>query len=407
MDCEVAIVGAGAAGIAAARRLHELGRSVVLIEASNRVGGRAWTVEIADMPLDLGCGWLHSAERNPLVDVGRSSGFTIERGQAAWGQQWHDLGFSPAEQAGANAAWSALEERMADNPPASDVAGDALQPHGEWNAYCHALSGYMNGAPLDRLSIADFLAYDNAASDANWRVREGYGNLIAASLPVVPLRLSCPVRRVALTKDGVELVTDRGTIAARAALITASTNVLARGAIAFDGHADEHLHAAGKLPLGIADKLFLELHGEHGLEAETHLLGNPRDANTGSYYISAMGRPVIEGFFGGTGAMLIERAGPQEAFAFAVDELSAVLGNNIRRHLRPLIASFWCRTDWIGGSYSHALPGHAYAREILAQPIDDRLFFAGEATHATDFSTVHGAWESGMRAARQIVERLT
>jgi len=193
---------------------------------------------------------------------------------------------------------------------------------------------------------------------------------------------------------------------ARAAVITVSTNMLAGGAIRFDTQADDHLHAASSLPLGIADKLFLELHSNHGLEPETHLLGNPRNPETGSYYIRPFGRPLIEGFFGGTGAILTEGAGVSGAFAFALDELSALLGSGIRRHLRPLAATSWCRTDWIGGSYSHALPGHAAAREVLARPIDDRLFFAGEATHPSDFSTAHGAWESGLRAGREIASSI-
>ncbi|MBY5834915.1 FAD-dependent oxidoreductase (plasmid) [Rhizobium leguminosarum] len=401
MDYEVAIVGAGAAGIAAAKELADAGRSVIILEASNRVGGRAWTIELAGMPLDMGCGWLHSAERNPLVAIGRGAGFNIERGPTAWQGQWRDLGFSQDERAAAAAAWTALEERMRTNPPASDRASDALEPDGKWNAYCQSLSGYMNGAPLDRLSVADFLAYDNAATDANWRVHEGYGSLISAAVPAVALHLSTPVRRVTLTANGVQLETDRGPVTSGTAIITASTTVLTRGAIILDPEADDHLHAASQLPLGLADKLFLELHGNHGLEPETHLLGDPQNAETGSYYIRPLGRPVVEGFFGGNGAVVIERAGLVEAFAFALDQLSSLLGSNIRRHLRPLAASSWCRTDWIGGSYSHALPGHAGARAVLARPVGDRLFFAGEATHQSDFSTAHGAWESGLRAADQ------
>ncbi|WP_457301760.1 flavin monoamine oxidase family protein [Phyllobacterium sp. P5_D12] len=406
MDYDVAIVGAGAAGIATARRLAAARRSVILIEASDRPGGRAWTLELAGMPLDMGCGWLHSAERNPLVAVGRATGFTIAEGRTAWQRQWRNLGFTPEDQVAASVAWNALEKRMRDNPAASDRASDSLPLNGEWNAYCQSVSGYMNGAPLDRLSIADFLAYDDASTDSNWRVREGYGNLVAANLPDVPLRLSCPVRRVALNDHGVRLETDRGTIDALTAVITVSTNVLASGAIAFDAAADEHLHAASNLPLGLADKLFFELHGNHGLESETHLLGNPRSSDTGSYYIRPFGRSLIEGFFGGTGAVTIERAGLLDAFAFARDELSSLLGNNVHSHLRPIAASSWCRTDWIRGSYSHALPGYASARKTLARPIGDRLFFAGEATHAFNFSTAHGAWESGIRAAEELLPLL-
>lgn len=404
MDYDVAVIGAGAAGIASARRLNAAGRSVVILEASNRVGGRAWTIELAGMPLDMGCGWLHSAERNPLVAIGREAGFTIERGPNAWQNQWRDLGFSPDERAAAADAWEALEERLRANPPPSDRASDALESDGEWNAYCQSLSGYLNGALLERISVTDFLAYDNAATDANWRVHEGYGSLIGAAVPDVTLRLSTPVRRVSLADQGVRLETDRGPLTAGAAIVTVSTAVLARGKIAFDPDLDDHLHAAGQLPLGLADKLFMELIGNHGLEPETHLLGDPRSDQTGSYYIRPLGRPVVEGFFGGKGAVVIESEGPLDAFAFALDQLSSLLGNDIRRHLRPLVASSWCRTDWVGGSYSHALPGHAGARIILARPVGGRLFFAGEATHQSDFSTAHGAWESGIRAAEEMLE---
>jgi len=241
MDYDVAVVGAGAAGIAAARRLLAAGRSVVLLEASDRAGGRAWTMELAGMPLDMGCGWLHSAERNPLVAIGKDANFTIEQGPTAWKTQWRDLGFPPSGQAAAEAAWNALDERLRADPPASDRASDALEPDGRWNAYCNSLSGYMNGAALDRLSIADFLAYDNAASNANWRVHEGYGNLIAAALPKVEVRLSTPVRSILPDGQRIRLATGRGQIKARAAIVTVSTNVLASGVIAFGAEVDDHL----------------------------------------------------------------------------------------------------------------------------------------------------------------------
>src|SRR5579862_537262 len=96
-DYDVAIVGAGAAGVAAARRLAEDGRSVIVVEASDRVGGRAWTLGIAGMPLDLGCGWLHSADRSPMPALAEAAGFSVDRVQSAWRARYRDLGFTPAE----------------------------------------------------------------------------------------------------------------------------------------------------------------------------------------------------------------------------------------------------------------------------------------------------------------------
>jgi monoamine oxidase len=119
-----------------------------------------------------------------------------------------------------------------------------------------------------------------------------------------------------------------------------------------------------------------------------------------------LGRPVIEAFVGGPGAEALEREGQAAAHAFAMDELAALLGNDARRALRPLAASGWRRQGHVGGSYSHALPGHAGARAVLAAPFEERLFFAGEATHATDFSTAHGAYQSGERAAVEALAAL-
>src|SRR4051794_36861120 len=191
-ETEVVIVGGGAAGIAAARRLHDAGIDCLLVEARPRLGGRAWTVSNgATFPLDLGCGWLHSADRNPWVDIAEASGFAVDRRTPAWRRQYRDLGFSRAEQDAADEAFGAWHNRLVEAPPRSDCAADALEPHGAWNAYLQAISGYISGAELERISIADYLAYDAASTGCNWRAPAGYGKLIAASLPAtVALRLS-------------------------------------------------------------------------------------------------------------------------------------------------------------------------------------------------------------------------
>jgi monoamine oxidase len=115
------------------------------------------------------------------------------------------------------------------------------------------------------------------------------------------------------------------------------------------------------------------------------------------------GQPCIEGFFGGRFASELEDAGAGAIAAQAIDEIVAMLGSDFRRRLKPLAESRWAKDPFARGSYSHALPGHAGDRAVLATPVDGRLFFAGEATSANFFTTAHGARDSGERAAREVM----
>jgi monoamine oxidase len=401
---DVVIIGGGAAGIGAARRLARTDLSTLILEASPRLGGRAWTHEIAGLHLDLGCGWFHSAERNAWVTLAEAAGFPVDRSKAQWGVQYRDLGFPQEAQAVAHQAFGAWLQVLEQSPPASDCAADALFVAGEWANYIRAIGGFISGASLERISIADYLAYDEASSENNWRTPAGLGALVASSFPPqVALRLATPVESVSLDATGVKLATRAGVIHARAVILTVSTAVLAGHGLKLPGQLEPWREAASRLPLGRNEKLFLEISGAAPFAPESQLLGNPRDERTGSYYIRPLGSPVIECFFGAQGARLVDEGGAPAAFDFALEQLSALFGSNIRTLLRPLAASSWTRMNYIGGAYSCALPGHAAARKTLALPFDNRVFFAGEATCPGDFSTVHGAYDSGVRAANEVI----
>jgi monoamine oxidase len=407
-DVDIVIVGGGAAGVGAARRLAGSGLSTLLLEATSRLGGRACTQEIRGLDLDLGAGWLHSADRNSWATMARSAAIPLDQSRAAWGAQYRNLGFTAAEQA---AAWQAFEswtQRLAAPPPASDCAADALDPSSEWNAHIRAIVSFISGATLERLSAADYVAYDESSSENNWRLRTGYGALIAGSFPrEVALRLATPVESIELAAQGLTIGTPTGSIRARAAILTVSTAVLAGDSIKLPQQLRPWREAAAKLPLGLNEKLFLEILGESPFEAETHVTGNPRDECTASYYIRPFGSPVVECFFGGGRARLLNEQGLAAGFAFAIDQLGSLFGSDIRARLRPLAASSWTRKTRVGGAYSYALPGQVGARKALAQSFEQRLFFAGEATSASDFSTAHGAHDSGVRAAREAIAALT
>jgi len=144
----------------------------------------------------------------------------------------------------------------------------------------------------------------------------------------------------------------------------------------------------------------------HALPIEGHLFGRTDSTATASYHLRPFGLPYIEAYFGGRLAADLEGEGAGALAAFAIDQLCAALGSEIRQTVTVLLETAWRADPWALGSYSHALPGHAGDRAILAEPVDGRLFFAGEATHPSFFSTAHGAWESGLRAAEEALGAL-
>jgi monoamine oxidase len=164
--------------------------------------------------------------------------------------------------------------------------------------------------------------------------------------------------------------------------------------------------AARGLPLGVDDKVTVALSEPEALPKDGNLRGATMRTAMGTYHLRPFGQPCIEGFFGGRFARELEDAGDGALSAQAIDEIAAFLGNDFRRKLKPLAQSRWANDPFARGSYSHALPGHAGMRAVLAAPVDGRLFFAGEATSPNFFSTAHGARDSGERAAAEVLETL-
>jgi monoamine oxidase len=401
---EVAVVGAGAAGIGAATQLAAARISFMVFEARGRVGGRAYTIaDNAPFPLDLGCGWLHSADRNPWTRIAAEAGFTIDKTLPAWGSQSFNLGFSAEDQtAFALASRRFHERREAIGPKDTDCsAAELLEPNCSFNTLLNAISSYVNGVELNLVSVQDSNRY--ADSGVNWRVAEGYGTAIAAQTAGLPIRLNCPVTLIDHSGKRLAVETALGTLRADAVILTVPTPLIAAQGIRFRPELTDKIAAASVLPLGLADKLVIAVEVPELLPVDGHLIGNPNRTATGSYHLRPFGRPLIEGFFGGQLAHELEAAGPGALFDFAVGELVELFGSSIRGRLRPLVETGWGRDPFARGSYSYALPGHADARAVLAAPLDGRVFFAGEACSPHDFTTAHGAYLSGIEAADEVI----
>ncbi len=407
-EVDVAVIGAGAAGIAAARRLVEAaGVSVLVLEGRERPGGRAWTVDAGGYPADLGCEYLHSADRNVLVPLAERFGLALNRSRPAWTTRLSRSG----ETKEAEADWLRAREayywaiHRAALEPEDRPASTVLEPGGRWNALFEATSTWANAVELEELSVKDNDRYEN--TELNWRVLKGLGFLFVALAEGLPIAFDAAVSRVEHHGGRIRLATARGTVSADRIIVTVPTSAIAGEHLVFDPELPDKIAAAAGLPLGLANKLFLRLDGAlPGAEDELFLVGSTQRRETMSYQVRPLGRPRINCFFGGRFAAQLERDGIAAMAAFAADELAGLLGNDIRRQLSPLTASAWRSDPFARGSYSYARPGHADDRARFATPVDNRLFFAGEACSPHFFSTAHGAYETGTAAAEAALASL-
>jgi monoamine oxidase len=406
-EFEVVIIGGGAAGVAAARRLHEAGVEALIVEARDRLGGRAWTfVDPSGFALDLGCGWLHSADHNPWREIAEARGFTIDRTPPPWTRPYAQSGFPKSEQAAFVEALMSFRQRSDDagEKGPDRAASTLLEPGGRWNEMLNAVSTFYSGAELDRVSIRDLALYDDTG--VNWRVAEGYGTVVAGHAAGLPAKFGCKAKRVDHSGAEIRIETEQGALHAAAVIVTLPSNILAEEPEFFFPALPEKSEAAAGLPLGLADKLFLSLADADQFEKDSRCFGHTDRAETAAYHVRPFGRPIIEGYFGGPLAAELEKGGVDAFFDFALGELAGLFGADFARRVKPIHAHGWRSDPLARGSYSYALPGKADCRPALAAPVEDRLFFAGEACSTHDFSTAHGAYRTGLVAAAQAIAAL-
>ena len=242
-DVDVVVIGAGLAGLGAATALRDAGRSALVLEASDRIGGRAWTTypgALGGVWFDMGAVWLHSAEINPLVPIARAAGDPLLRSDELRVERTF-VGTREAtaeEYADYAGAWQRFEDRAAemlrtrDDVPMAEVARS--MPDDPWAVTVETWEGpIICVASADEFSLRDW--HRNVLSGSNLVPQGGIGAFVARRLGEgLDIRLRTPVTRVIWGGSGVAVETPRGTVTARSAIVTVSTGVLGAGAIAFD-----------------------------------------------------------------------------------------------------------------------------------------------------------------------------
>src|SRR6266436_6078723 len=409
-EADIVVIGAGAAGIAAARRIQAANRRVIVVEATGQIGGRCLTdTRTFDVPFDRGARWLHNPDTNPMIRLARSAGLDMStppfgqkirvgRRNARAGETEEFL----AALVRANRAIDEASRGKADVSCASALPRDL----GDWATTAEfVLGANATGKDLKDVSVMDKVR----AGDRNavFACRQGLGTLIAKLGEQVPLSLSTPASRIAWSNRDVTVETPAGKIAARAAVITVSSNVLAAGNIRFTPDIPKrHLDAAAKLSLGSYDHIALQLPGNPlGLGRDEIIIEQSNSTRTALLFANMGSSSLCSIDVAGSFGRDLSAQGEKAMIAFAVEWLTKLFGSEAASAVKKSSATRWNAAPFVLGAMSAAMPGGQPSRRVLSEPIGC-VFLAGEATHETLWGTVDGAWESGERAAEAALRRI-
>jgi len=408
-EADIVVIGAGAAGIAAARRIMAANRKVIVVEAASQIGGRCQTdVTTFDVPFDRGARWMHNPETNPMIRLARAAGLEIVTAPSGQkiriGRRYARAGETEEFLAALVRANRAIDEasRRLDVSCASVLPKDL----GDWAGTAEfVLGANFAGKDLKEVSVVDKVR----AQDRNTAIacRQGLGTLIAKLGEQVPLSLSTPANRISWGSRDVTVETPSGKIAARAAIITVSSNVLAAGNIKFNPDIPKRtLDAAAKLSLGSYDRIALRMPGNPlGLARDDVIIEQSNSTRTALLYANIGSSSLCSIDVAGSFGRDLSAQGEKAMVAFAVEWLTKLFGSDAAAAVKKSSATRWNAAPYALGAMSAAGPGTQASRKVLSEPVGC-MYLAGEATHETLWGTIDGAWESGERAAEAALRRI-
>jgi monoamine oxidase len=419
---DVVIVGAGMAGLTAARAVAEAGLRVLVVEAQERIGGRILTEHVGGEALELGAEFIHGRPPELWALIDEAALETYERGGAQicfedgalnqCGSEMEEI-FEPLEK---------LEHFDGPDISFAEYLDREKVPEEDRDR----MIGYVEGfnAADHRVVSAASLGAQQKAEDASegdriYRLRGGYDQLPAyLSRRIVEhngkVQTGAPVKSIHWQPGHVEIVTDAASCQAAKAVVTLPLGVLQSGSVIISPKPDLALTAASRLRMGQVCRFTLLFHEpfwksispQPGLSEMSFLFSfsemppvwwtpHPETSNS------------ITGWVGGPRSQALASMNAEELGVHACATLASIFGlthNHIHGLLLGCYTHDWQNDAFIGGAYSYVAAGGLDASRQMSEPVANTLFFAGEHTDITGhWGTVHAAMRSGLRAAAQIL----
>ena len=416
MQSDVIIIGAGSAGLSAAKELSKQGVSFIVVEASHRIGGRAYSEEIApDVWFDLGCAYLvagsdaenHIDESNPFIDFAKSQGAVVEEYKYDSHYIYNGKPLNDNEMKAQEAFYRDCDEAIQSSVEGGDdcAISELIDLENPYATPYIDMMAVTAPKDLDEASATDF--FHKVEETRSFNALRGYGNLVAQWGSDVKVSLNTKVESVDWSEKDVLVKTVRGSMRARCLISTVSNGILAAQHIQFKPRLpDWKIEAVQGVPMGAENKIGVHFTKDvFGPGASGYYQCWSSEAQGAYIDVNLNSTHVVSVFMGGRFSIWMESQGQQAAHEFAVDRIADIFGNDIRQSVSRSIVTAWVTDPWTLGSYASALPGQFHQREFLPLAINNKLFFAGEATARAN-GACHGAYWSGIRAARDVAKVL-
>ena len=408
---DVVVIGAGAAGLSATAELIRRNISVLCIEGMNRIGGRCYTdVSTFGVPADHGAHWLHGHKQNEIAIFGKKhkDKFKIYK------EPDRSVVYDGRKKVNENKLWKIYKKiekitESSSDKPFMDLIPEKIKKN-DWFDTAHKASMARDFGEFSSYDDSNNF-YDPGWDSGNALCREGYGTLLAYYRKDVPVKLNTIVNEIKWGGQGVQVVTNKGTINAKACIVTVSAGVLKAEKIKFTPALPlRNQEALESVSMTVSNRVLMQLNKKFlgKFKSDTNFYikcdsNGAKSPETIAYGLLKMsGTNVCLFGISGQFSKDLENEGSEAMIDFVLNKLKSTFGSKFyEKYFIKAIATGWANNPFTLGGYSGGVPGKSKKRRDIKFPVGERIFFAGEAT-ARAFSTVHGANRSGVRAATDV-----